>query len=147
MDKHISDEIRRNIRDHCLIMEDFNVSGYENHTDDISESRMFPQLFEEEFFMQQFVTQPTRHGAILGLVLSDNRSLVTDAEMCEGLGNSDRNKVMFSITLGYKAKGNNILVPNFNQADFQGIRQLSSTGKQSSQVWAHLNHGSFSRIG
>ena len=29
---------------------------------------------------------------------------------------------MFSITLKYKAKGNNILMPNLNQADFEGIR-------------------------
>ena len=72
--------------------------------------------------MQQFVSQPTRHGAILDLVLSDYRSLVTEVEMCEGLGNSDHNKVMFSIILEYKAKGNNILVPNFNHTDFEGIR-------------------------
>ena len=29
---------------------------------------------------------------------------------------------MFSVTLKYKVKGNNILVPNLNQADFEGIR-------------------------
>ena len=42
--------------------------------------------------------------------------------MCEGLGNSDQNIVMFNITLEYKAKDNNILVPNYNQSDFEGIR-------------------------
>ena len=42
--------------------------------------------------------------------------------MCEGLWNSVHNKVMFNITLEYKAKGNNILVPNYNQSDFEGIR-------------------------
>ena len=78
-----------------LLRGDFNLRGYENHTEDTSESRMFRQLLEE-FFMQQFVTQPTIHGAIPDLVLSDNRSLVTEVEMCEGIGNSDHNKVMFS---------------------------------------------------
>ena len=45
------------------------------------------------------MTQPTRHGAILDLVLSDNNSLATEVEICEGLGNGDHNKVMFSVTL------------------------------------------------
>ena len=45
------------------------------------------------------MTTPTRHGAILDIVLSDNRSLVTEIEIGEGLGNSDHNKVRFSITL------------------------------------------------
>ena len=64
----------------------------------------------------------TRHGVILDLVLSDNISLVAEVEMCEGLGNSDPNKVVFSITLKNKAKDNNILVTNFNQPDFDCIR-------------------------
>ena len=87
--------------------------------------------------MQQFATQPTRHGAILELVLSDNRSLVTEAEMREGLGNSDHNKVMFSMTLEYKATGNNVLVPTFYQADFEGIRHKLAQiiWKAEFQVW------------
>ena len=110
---------------------------------------MFRQLFEEEFFMRQFVAQPRRHGAILDLVLSDDRGLITEVEMCEVLGNSDHNKVMVSISLDYKAKGNDILVPYFNQADFEGIRyKLAQINwKRTSQVWAHLNHGIFSMIG
>ena len=76
IDQHISNEICGNFQDRCLIMEYFNLRGYENHMEDTSERKMFWQLFEEELFMQQFVTQPTRHGAILDLVLSDNRSLV-----------------------------------------------------------------------
>ena len=58
-------------------MGDFNLRVCENHTEDTSESRIFRLLFEKEFFMQQFVTQRTRHGAVLDLVLSDNRSIVT----------------------------------------------------------------------
>ena len=129
-------------------MGDFNLRGYGNHTEDISESRMFRQLFEE-FFMRQFVAQPRRHGAILDLVFSGNRGLVTEAEMCEVLGNGDHNKVIVGISSDYKAKGNDILVPNLNQADFEGMRHKLAqiTGKQTSRVWAHLNHGIFSMIG
>ena len=93
IDRHISDKICRNFQDQCLIVGVFNLRGYENHTEDTRESRMFRQLFEEEFFMRQFVTQSTRHGAILYLVLSDNRSLVTEVVMCEVVGSSDHNKV------------------------------------------------------
>ena len=42
--------------------------------------------------------------------------------MSKGLGNSDHKKAMFSTTLEYKEKDNNILKPNFNQPDFGGIR-------------------------
>ena len=59
-----------------LIMGDFNLRVRENHREDTSESMIFRLLFEE-FFTQQFVTQRTRHGAVLDLVLSDNRSIVT----------------------------------------------------------------------
>ena len=34
IDQHISDEIGRNFWDRCLIMGDFNLRGYENHTGD-----------------------------------------------------------------------------------------------------------------
>ena len=83
-------------------MGDFNLKCYENHTEDTSENRMFQQLFEEEFIMQQFVAQPTRHGVILDLIFSDNRNLVTEVEICEGQGNSDHNNVIFSIALEKK---------------------------------------------
>ena len=96
IDQHISDEICRNVQDQCLIVGDFNLRGYQNHTEDTSESTMFRQLFEE-FFMRQFVAQPRRHGAILDLVLLDDRGLITEAEMCEVLGNSDHNKVIFRL--------------------------------------------------
>ena len=84
-------------------MFNFNLRGYENHAEDSSESRMFWQLFEE-FFIQQFVAQLIRHGAILDLVLSDNWSLVTEVKMCEGLGYSNHHKVMLSIALEIKQR-------------------------------------------
>ena len=81
--------------------------------------------FLGDFFIQQFVAQPTRRDGILDLVLSDHRSIVREVEMCEGLGNSDHNKVIISIALENKAKDNNTLVPSFNQADFDGIIDTS----------------------
>ena len=81
----------------------------------------FGSFLRSFFFTQQFVTQSTRKCAILHWVLSDNSSLVTEVELCEGLGNSDHYKVMFSISLENKPKYKNILVTNINQADFDII--------------------------
>ena len=83
---------------------------------------MFRQLFEEELFMYQYVTEPTRLCSILDLVFSDNRELVSDVTIGEGLGKSDHSIVNFNISCNVRLKDNILLVPNFNQADFDKMR-------------------------
>jgi len=121
-DQDICEEIRRNFRTQCLIMGDFNLKGYESIAEETNECRLYRQIFEEELFMHQFVKEPTRHCSILDLVFSDNRDLVSDISVCEGLGTSDHNKVKFNISSGIRPKDNLLIVPNFNQADFDSIR-------------------------
>ena len=73
----ICDEIRRNFKQNCLIMGDFKLREYEAaRSGETNECMVFRQLFEEELFMNQFVTEPTRQRSILDLVFSDNRELV-----------------------------------------------------------------------
>ena len=91
-------------------------------SEDTIECKTFRQIFEEELFMHQFVTEPTRHSSILDLVFSDNMDLVKDIVVSNGLGNSDHNMVKFKISSENRPKDNLILVPNFNRADFDSIR-------------------------
>ena len=122
LDQEICEELCRNFRTHCLIVGDFNLRGYEMGSEDTIECKTFRQIFEEELFMHQFVTEPTRHSSILDLVFSDNMDLVKDIVVSNGLGNSDHNMVKFKISSENRPKDNLILVPNFNRADFDSIR-------------------------
>ena len=72
--------------------------------------------------MHQFVTEPTRQNSILDLIFSDERQLVRDIKIREGLGNSDHNMIQFNISTDCRPKDNLLLVPNFNKANFGNIR-------------------------
>ena len=78
-------------------MGDFNLKGYEGDGAAANESLIseYRQLFEEELFMHQYVTEPTRQESILDLVFSDNKELIRRLTVNEGLGNSDRDIVKF----------------------------------------------------
>lgn len=121
IDDKICDEIRRNFHSRCLVLGDFNLRAYDKLED--NESRVFKQLFEDELFMNQLATEPTRQSSILDFILTDCSDLVSDIRICEGLGNSDHNMVKFNISSERKPKNNLVLVPNFNKADFKSIRK------------------------
>ena len=67
--------------------------------------------------MHQFATEPTRHSTLS----SQTADLVKDVETSGGVGNSDHNMVKFIITEDSRPK-DDLLVPNFNLADFDSIR-------------------------
>ena len=90
--------------------------------EDTKECKLFRHIFEEELFLHQFVTEPTRQNSILDLVFSDDRNLIRNVNICEGLGNSDHNMIKFNLASDSRPKDNLLLVPNFNRADFDGIR-------------------------
>ena len=104
-------------------MGDFNFRGYEAaRSGETNECMVFRQLFEEELFMNQFVTEPTRQRSILDLVFSDNRELVSNIAVFEGLGDSDHNIIKFTVTSEGRPNDNLHNVPNFNRADFEKMR-------------------------
>ena len=104
-------------------MGDFNLKGYEEKVRETNECAMYRQLFQEELFMRQFVTEPTREHSILDLVFSDKQELVKDLTIGEGFGNSDHNTITFQISSEVKPNDNFLKVPNFNQADFKNMRK------------------------
>ena len=115
-DYAICEEIRRNFRTNCVVMGDFNLKGYEGGGAAANESLIseYRQLFEEELFMHQYVTEPTRQESILDLVFSDNKELIRRLTVNEGLGNSDHDMVKFYMATESRPKDNFHRVPNFN---------------------------------
>ena len=121
IDQAICEEVRRNFKSQCIIMGDFNLRDYVANVE-TTECMLFRQMFEEELFLHQFVTEPTRLDAILDLVFSDDRELINDLTVCEGLGSSDHSTVTFNVSLKDRPKDNSLMVPNFNRAEFDKIR-------------------------
>lgn len=123
LDKAICDEIGRNYCRQSLILGDFNLKDFERPEEGSPSCRIFRQCLEEDLFMYQFVDRPTRKEALLDLVFSDVADLVQDLEVGETLGSSDHNIVRFKIKAISQVKDNPTMVPNFNRADFDSIRQ------------------------
>ena len=73
-------------------------------------ARYLGNFFEEELCMHQFVTEPTRLGSILDLVFSDNKELVGDLSIGEGLGRSDHSILSFRISADVQTNNNLLLV-------------------------------------
>ena len=73
-------------------------------------------------FLEQHVTSPSRANNILDLVLSNRENMITKLEIGEELANSDHKSISFSINLRNKMKENNVLVPNFRKANFNGLK-------------------------
>lgn len=144
-DRLICEEICRNFHSQCLILGDFNLKGYENAQFGIGtpECKVFYQLLEEHLFMQQFVTHPTRLDSFLDLVFSDDKDLVQNLSVGENLGNSDHRIIRFTVQLAGSIQDNLSLVPNFNRADFAGLRQalglinwqVEFAGLNACQMW------------
>jgi len=126
LDKVICEEISRNFKRKCLILGDFNLKGYENAGVGSPSCKMFRKCLEEDLFLHQFVSEPTRHGSFLDLVFSDLSDLVQDLTVGETLGKSDHNIVRFKAHVGEIIKDNLVKVPNFNRADFNGMRAALS---------------------
>ena len=122
-DQHICDEIRRNMCSHCIIMGDFNLRGFADLSREDGQSKLFREVLEEELFLHQFVSEPTRGSSILDLVFSDSQDLISNVTTCEGLSTSDHNIVRFDIKLDNRPNNNLLRVPNFNRANFEQIRQ------------------------
>ena len=97
VDHKICEEICMNFRPKRIIMGDFNLRGYEKFVEDTKECKLFRHILEEELFLHQFVTGPTRQNSILDLVFSDDRNLIRNVNICEGLGNSDHNMIKFNL--------------------------------------------------
>lgn len=108
--------------DNVCIMGDFNYRNvdWDSMTGDIN-SEEFLNVVQDSFF-KQLVTEPTRQGNILDLVLTKNESLVSQVEIGARFENSDHHEIRFRINAGREVEHNMVLVPDFRKANYQSLR-------------------------
>ncbi len=121
--KLIWDEIDRACRNrNVCILGDFNYRNinWAEKTGNI-ESEDFLEVLNNNF-LYQHVMEPTRNGNILDLVLSSTEDMIHGIEIGGKLANSDHEEIRFCIKSNQNQLDNAILVPNFRQANYEGLR-------------------------
>ena len=108
-------------RHEAIIVGDFNCADIHNFRTSNRDSSNLIDFIEDNFLFQK-VNEPTRENNILDLVLTTSDDLVTDLKVCEHLANSDHNMIKFDINIDKREIENNLLVPNFNRANFDGFK-------------------------
>ena len=79
--------------------------------------------FLENNFLTQHVSEPTRGGNILDLVITNSEELVNNLEIRDGLNGSDHCALEFGITLESGVDSNRTMVPDFRRANFNQFRE------------------------
>lgn len=77
--------------------------------------------------LQQFVQSPTRNNNILDLILSNDSNGILNVEIAEPFSTSDHNSIIFDILIDTHTVSSSPptrLSPNFNRADWEGIRSF-----------------------
>ena len=104
------------------IVGDFNFGGidWEEKTGN-SESSDFLEVVNDNF-LYQHISEPTRCNNILDLVLSKDETSIHSIENGGHLANSDHNEIRFCIKGTLKQTDNTTIVPNFREANYEGLR-------------------------
>ena len=78
----------------------------------------------QDYFLYQLISEPTRDGNILDLVLATAPELILGVQVCERLGNSDHDSVEFKIKLKFsKAKLGARMVYDYGKANWIGLKE------------------------
>ena len=108
-------------------MGDFNLPdvNWECHTADTSKSRRFMKHLDDNFLVQ-VLTEPTRKGALLDLLLENREGLVGDVVIGGRLGHSDHEVVEFKIYGDRRKSATKTSSLDMGKADFRLLRELVS---------------------
>ena len=104
------------------------------------ESDDFLEVVQDNF-LHQFVTEPTRGDNILDLVLSNRENLINNVNIGDKLGSSDHNEIRFNINWRNKPIENLTVVPNFRQANYDGLRTFLQEAWGYLDLSSDLTHG------
>ena len=77
----------------------------------------FVQTIEDCFYIQH-VLSPTRGDAVLNLVLSTDSDLVSNVNVIDQLGNSDRNMITFTIHFACEVYVSNRKIKDYIRGDY-----------------------------
>ncbi|CAM4695697.1 unnamed protein product [Lepidochelys kempii] len=112
-------------RSHALIlMGDFNFPDicWESNTAVHRQSRKFLESVGDNF-LAQVLEEPTRGGAFLDLLLTNQVELVGEAKVDGNLGGSDHELVEFRILTQGRKVSSRIRTLDFRKADFDSLRE------------------------
>jgi hypothetical protein len=123
-DSMLYDQIRNacNTKDSVVLMGDFNFRNIDWRSQAFDgTSEQFMEVVQNCYLFQK-VDKPTRGENILDLILCNEEAIVQNVKVGENLGDSDHQIIRFSIIVETEQAKNKILVPNFNRANFDGMR-------------------------
>ena len=110
-----------------LLLGDFNLpniswSAINPYGNDITSSAFCDII--QDYFLYQLISEPTRDGDILDLVLANASELISGVQVCERLGNSDHDSVEFKIKPKFsKAKLGARVVYDYGKANWIGLKE------------------------
>ena len=112
---------------HVLIMGDFNYPDIDWFTcmpcSSDPDTVDFVRTIEDCFYIQH-VLSPTRGDAVLNLVLSTDSDLVSNVNVIDQLGNSDRNMITFTIHFACEVYVSNRKIKDYIRGDYESMRTV-----------------------
>lgn len=110
-----------------VIMGDFNFPDI--HWDPLCNTDHRSSVFVNcilDNFLSQMVHEPTRHAALLDLILTNEESLVDEVKVDENLGVSDHNIIRFNLNVlsEPRLQTNNVKVLDFRSGNFNNFRDM-----------------------
>ena len=106
----------------CILVGDFNSSvDWETRESPLAGTPLLE--FVNDYFLTQWVKEPTRGENILDLVLTTGDDIISDLRVGEELGSSDHKMIRFGLKIPDAATGADRPTKlDFRRADFSGFR-------------------------
>ncbi|GAB0205636.1 hypothetical protein GRJ2_003029200 [Grus japonensis] len=108
-----------------VLMGDFNHPDicWRDNAAEHKQSRKFLECVNDNFLLQ-VIEEPTRRGAMLGLILTNKEDLVGDVKLKGSLGCSDHEMVEFRILRAARRALSKLTALDFSRADFGLFRDV-----------------------
>ena len=112
-----------------VLMGDFNHPGicWRDNTARHNQPRRFLECIDDNFLLQ-VTEQPTRRGALLDLILTNNKGLVEDVKIKGSFGCSDHGMVDFRTLRVQRRVKSKLTTLDFRRADFGLFKNLLGRG-------------------
>lgn len=107
-----------------ILMGDFNNGrvDYDSLHAEEAEGVRLVEFLQDNFLVPK-VTEGTREGRVLDLIMTNNESLIPKCEIGEQLDRSDHNVIRLEINVDTVNSKNLMLIPNYNYADLNSLRR------------------------
>ena len=108
-----------------VLVGDFNLTDicWDHNTAEKKQSRKFLEYMEDKFLIQ-LVSEPTREGALLDLLLVNREELVGEVKVGGRLGCSDHEMIEFLILRETKRGVSKTATLDFRRANFDLFKRL-----------------------